>query len=236
MVRVLKAELSDRQVDKACVVRLKAMPLNQNVKQRHRVTEAAFKIGPNPMGDFLEVTDGGDHRQHGFDQHTRIPFTSFAELEVGGIPVFLFKTGVAENEHVIGYAVHQVLKSRSIIDIGRVTRPADDQAQMVKQNTQLATHNPAPVRFPFASDLLVTASFAARVDRFDPKRINQPDQRRGRHKTVNPVPMRVEQAKQPRAIRQLGKQMSIIACLPPIEGAVVHLEGTLDNSRSPFWL
>ena len=66
MVRVLKAELSDGQMDKAIVIGLKPMPLSQNIEQRHRVTEAAFEIGPDAMSDLLQVTDRRHHREHGF--------------------------------------------------------------------------------------------------------------------------------------------------------------------------
>src|SRR4030067_710590 len=146
MVRVLKAELSDRQMDKAIVIRLKTMPLNQNVEQGHRITESAFEVGPDPMGDFLEMTDGSQHRQHGFDQHAGIPFAPLAELEVGGMPVFLFKACIAEYDHVIRHTIDQVLESRPITDIGGVARPPDHQAQVVEQHTELTADNPAPVR------------------------------------------------------------------------------------------
>lgn len=135
MVLVLEAEFSDRQMDKAIVIGLKAMPLHQDVKQSHRIPEMAFEIGPNSMRHFLEVTHGRQHRQHDFNQHAGIPLTSLAEFQVGGLPVLLVKAPIAEDQHVIGDTVDQPLKRRPVIDVGGIASPAHDQTQVVEQHT-----------------------------------------------------------------------------------------------------
>ena len=217
MVRVLKAEFSDGERDEAGVVRLKAMPLHQNVEQRHRVTKATLEIGPDAVSNPFEVANRRQHRQDGFDQHPGIPLAAFAGFEVGRMPVFLVKAGVAEHKHLIGDAIDQGLKGGAIVDIGGGAVPANDQPQMVEQHTQLAPDNPAPVRFAFASDLLLTASLTTGMDQLNAKAVDQSDQRRFGHELVDPAPVRVEQPEQARAIRQLRKQRFVVAFQPAIE-------------------
>jgi hypothetical protein len=55
------------------------------------------------------------------------------------------------------------------------------------------------------------------MEQFDPKGINNSDQGRFRHKPFHVKSMRVEQAKQPGPLRQLGKQIAIIPRQPPVE-------------------
>lgn len=154
------------------------MPLNQQIEHRHRKSEAGFKIRPNAVRQMLETTHNGQHRQKGFNQHPGVPLTALAEFQVGRRPIFLSKVRVGKHQHLVRHIIHQVLKSRPIVNIGGVGCPVHHQTQMIKQHTQLATDNPAAVRGAFASDLLVTASLAAGMDQFNPETVNQADQRR----------------------------------------------------------
>ena len=84
-------------MDETLLIRLKAMPLNQDIEEGHCVSQAAFEVGPGTMGDFLEVTNGDQHRQNRLYQHARIPSATLAQLQIGGLPVFLFKARVTQD-------------------------------------------------------------------------------------------------------------------------------------------
>src|ERR1051326_2707996 len=98
------------------------------------------------MRDTLEMANNGQHRQHRFNEHSGIPLTTFAQLQVSGMPIRFAKVRVSKNKHHIGNAIDQMLKSRTIIYIGSGTIPSNDQTKMVQQHRQLTTDNPAEVR------------------------------------------------------------------------------------------
>ena len=72
MVLLLQAELSDRQMDKAGLIGLKAMPLHQEVEHGYRESQPSPKVGPNPMSDLFEMANGREHGQDPFDNHADI--------------------------------------------------------------------------------------------------------------------------------------------------------------------
>ena len=119
------------------------------------------------MHHFLEMTDQGQHRQDRFDNHPVIPLTAPAEFEIGRLPIGLHEAIIRQDDHELGLPLNQVLKTAPVVHIGCITRPIDNQAEMVQDKTQFAADNPAPVRHPFASDLLRTAPLAARMNQFD---------------------------------------------------------------------
>ena len=110
---------------------MNAIPLHQDVEQSQGVSDAAFEVGPFAMHHFLEMTDQGQHRQRRLDHHAVVPFATFAQPQVVGMPVHLGEGCVSKDNHIIEEAFDNVLKGRPIIDIGRVAVPVDDQAQMV---------------------------------------------------------------------------------------------------------
>ena len=57
----LKAELSDRERDEASLIRLKAMPLDQDIEQGHGEADFGFEVIPDLMPAVLEVTDVSQH-------------------------------------------------------------------------------------------------------------------------------------------------------------------------------
>jgi len=49
------------------------MPLDQDIKQGHRVSDSALEIVPGTMSHFLEMTHNRQHQQDRFNQHAVIP-------------------------------------------------------------------------------------------------------------------------------------------------------------------
>lgn len=119
------------------------MPFYQQIEQGHRVTHTALEILPDLMHHFLEMTHQGQHRQHCLNDHPVIPHPTLTNPQVGGMPIYFGKGFICEDDHFTLDAVDHVLESRTVINVGRVAVPVDDQAQMIQQQTQLSTDNPA---------------------------------------------------------------------------------------------
>lgn len=81
------------------------MPLNQDIEQRHSVSDLTFEVSSYSVADFFEMTEGNQHRQDGFDHHAIIPCSLWADLQIGRIPALFYKMRVSQNEHVFGYGV-----------------------------------------------------------------------------------------------------------------------------------
>jgi len=106
---------------------------------------------------------------------------------------------------------------------------------MIEYETQLAPHNPTPVRQPFPADLLLAAVFPARMKQFDAIGIDQTEQGRVRHKALRLMSMGIEQPKQTSAHGQLGKQLPVVSLQPAIKGAIAHpFEGEQNGQRDHF--
>src|SRR6516165_856677 len=72
----------------------------------------------------------------------------------------------------------------------------------------------------FAADLLGAAAFTHRMDQLDAVGVDNAEHRRGGQERPRPVLMGLEEPKEPGALGKPWKQRPIIACQPPIEGAV----------------
>jgi hypothetical protein len=55
MVLVSETKFSDRELDKAILIRLQAMPLHQYIEQGHGEGESRLKILPAAMADSLPM-------------------------------------------------------------------------------------------------------------------------------------------------------------------------------------
>src|SRR5262249_3768430 len=120
MVLELKAEISNGKMDKAMLIRFQVMPSDQEIEQNNDEGKAGADKGQDTMRERLEMTNRGQHGQDGFNQHTGIPVTAFADFQIGGRPVLFVETGVAEDQHQVSYPINQSLKSgkTTIIHIG----------------------------------------------------------------------------------------------------------------------
>lgn len=164
---VSQIELDNSKVNHTRFIRFEPVPLNQYVEQGHSVTYAALEVSPFTMQDFLEITDQSQHRQSSLNHHSAVPLTTLTQAQVVGVPVFLLKARVGEDDGSTSNLINHMLESGSIIDIGCIATLVDDQTQMVLKQAQLAADNPVVVGFALAPDWLVATSFTARMNQLN---------------------------------------------------------------------
>ena len=87
--------------------------------------------------------------------------------------------------------------------------------------TPLPTDPPAVIRVACAAALLGAAAFAW-GDPFHPIRVDNPEYRWSRSEDLRPLLLGLEEAQEPGALRELGKQRAIIAGQSPIQRTVAH--------------
>ena len=162
----------------AIFISLDAIPLNEQVEHRHCISQAAFEICPTAVHHLFEMTNQGQHGEHRFDNHARIPLASLANPDIIRMPVLLDKALITEQYHPSGIALGNFLKGAAVVDIGRVDPPIHDQTQMIEHKTQLASDDPTLVGQSFLPNLSLAAAFPARVEQFDAKGVNQTEQGR----------------------------------------------------------
>ena len=90
------------------------------------------------MDDFPEMTNQRQQRQDGFHHHPVIPFSAMTQIEVVRMPIGLGEAIIGKDHHEIRLALHHVLKTGTGGDIGRVTRPINNQRQRVQHKTEFA--------------------------------------------------------------------------------------------------
>lgn len=161
-------------MDTTIFVNLNAIPLHQDVEQSHGICQSALEIEPDTMHHLLKMADQRQHRQNRFHNHARVPFATTAEAQIVRLPILFGKTRIGKDSHIGNVAVDKVLKSGTIMYIGGVHSPIYNQAQVIQEETQLATDNPTIIRQPFASNLCFCAPFPTWVNQFDPIRIANP--------------------------------------------------------------
>jgi hypothetical protein len=76
------------------------------------------------------------------------------------------------------------------------------------------------IREAFAADLLRAAAFAHGMDQFDAIRVDDAEHRRRGQEGICPSLMGPEEAKEPGALGEVGKQRAIVSCQPPIKRTV----------------
>src|SRR3989337_1154339 len=184
LVPVLKAERSKREVYTAIFIGLDAVPLDEQVEHSHRVSQAALEISPNPVHHLLEMAHQGQHGEHCFDDHARIPLAPPANADIFRMPILLDKAFITEQHHPGGIALGDLLKGAAVVDIGCIDIPIHNQTQMIEHETQFASDDPPPVRQSLLANLLLAAAFPARVEQFDAIGVDQTDERRVGHKAL----------------------------------------------------
>ncbi len=174
----LEAELSNGKRDEASLIGQETMPLNQDIKKRQSKADVRLKIRPGFVSHVFEVTNRGEHRQDGFDDHAHIPFTAPTDPQILRLPIELGKAGIREDYHVMPEFIDEMLKGGAIVDIGGIALPINDASQVVKDETELATHNPTLIREALLADLRLATSFTAWVEQFNPVTVDHADQAR----------------------------------------------------------
>ncbi len=85
----------------------------------------------------FEVADGGQHREHRFNQHARVPCAAFADFHVGRIARSTVKPGIGQDHHLVGKLGNQ--RAECLIrDTVQVAVPGDKQPQMIEDKANLA--------------------------------------------------------------------------------------------------
>jgi hypothetical protein len=111
------------------------------------------------------------------------------------MPIGLGEAISGKDHHEIRMTLHHVLKTGTVVDIGRVTRPIDNQSQVVQHKTEFATDNPTAIRQALAPNLLRTATFPAGMSQFDPVTIYHSQQGLGGQELLGQGLMPVKQPK-----------------------------------------
>jgi len=88
------------------------------------------------MIDLLEMTDQGQHRKHGFDQHTVVPGAAWAEFQVGWIAFMSVEAGIGQDDHAILEPQERGVKP-GIVGVGRCAQPTNHLTPLVNQQTEL---------------------------------------------------------------------------------------------------
>ncbi len=170
MVLVLglsKAELSHGEFNEAILIRFKAMPLHEDIEDSHSVGQSGFKVIPDSMPYFFEMTDGGEHGEHCLNDHTLIPYPARTDLHVDWITRFGVKGSVGENDHLFFKLFNQRLEG-GIIDIGHIGSPVHHQSILVEYKTELSSNNPPVIGFALPAYLLWASSLTDWMDEFNP--------------------------------------------------------------------
>src|ERR687895_2828940 len=115
---------------------LETIPLHQDVEGGHGESQPSPEVVPDPMGEFLEMADQSEHQKHGFYHHTLIPFSSSAELEIGGVSFLSMKSPVRQNDHLVLEPLGQGLEA-GVADIGSSAVPGADQPRWLSAKHSL---------------------------------------------------------------------------------------------------
>lgn len=79
--------MSNGERDKAIVLGMEAVPLDQDVEDSHSESKFRFKKVPDFVTRAFEVTNISEHRKNSFDNHTDIPFPAATNAQSGGMPI-----------------------------------------------------------------------------------------------------------------------------------------------------
>src|SRR6266487_382600 len=117
----------------------------------------------NAMIQFLRVEQLRDPAQVCFDREALIPAATLTEFDVTRWSILFPKALVGQRNRLPIIASCQRPKGVVTL-IGGQIGPIDHLARIVDQPGQFDTHDPAAVRFAFATDLLLATAFAPRMD------------------------------------------------------------------------
>src|SRR5205823_8257793 len=115
-VSLLKTELSNGQPHHVLVINFQS-PQSQEIECRHGPCEAGTEVRPHPMAHFLAMEDRGEHRQHGFHQHARVPGAPRTDFHIGRVPGLRMEPRIGQDDHLAIKPGNEGLKMR-IVDVG----------------------------------------------------------------------------------------------------------------------
>src|SRR5262247_1637505 len=232
-VSLLETELSNRQTHHVLVINFQAPP-GQKIERCHRPRDAGAEVGPHAMAHFLTMEDRGEHRQHRFHQHPRIPGATRTDFHIDGIPGLRMEPGIGQDDHRVGKLGNQRLKMR-IVDVGGGAIPRTDQTPLVQDKTKFPTDNPSMITLAFLANLGRAASFPHGMDQLDPIGVRHSQHGGGGQKPGGPRRVRLEEPGQAGALRHLGKQRPVVARQPAIESPrPAAFDGIQQGQRHDF--
>ena len=84
-------------------------------------------------------------------------------------PVGFGEPLIHKNNHLLTYTLNKMLETTTIVHIyiGSITVPIQNQSEMIQQQLEFSTHNPSLTGYPLPTDLLPSAPFSVRVNRFN---------------------------------------------------------------------
>src|SRR3954452_14641634 len=167
MVLVLQTKLSNGQMHPPVLVRLqtirsRSMPLRQQVESRQSEGQSRLEVAPDTMSHMLDVTDGMQHGKDGLDHHARVPLSSLAHQQVGGVALLKGEQRVSQHDHLLLVLSNHRVESR-IMHISSGTIPIHNQPPLVEQQAELATNYPLVVGEAFAAHLVGSTLIPPRV-------------------------------------------------------------------------
>ena len=195
------------------------MPLHQQIEGRDDKRHARSEVICLPVMLVLQMADGRQHREDGFNHHARVPRAPLTDFQVSGIAGAAMEASIRQHHHLVSELGNQ-RSELAIADTHHVAVPGDKQADMIQNKAQLGPNNPAPIRNTLVAQRARTATFPTRVNQFDAIRVGDAQQTRFGQEIIRPRSMRRQGSKQPCTLRQAGKQWTIIARQPAIEGAL----------------
>ena len=90
-------------------------------------------------------------------------------------PVGFGKPFIGKNNHLLTHTLNKMLETATVIHIGSITVPIQNQSEMIQQQTAFSTHNPSLIEYPLPTDLRLRAPFSARMNQFDTVSVNYTD-------------------------------------------------------------
>ena len=90
-------------------------------------------------------------------------------------PVGFGEPFIGKNNHLLINTLNKVLETTIVVHIGSITVPIHNQSEMVQQQLEFSTHNPSLTGYPLPTDLLPSAPFSVRVNRFKTVSVNYTD-------------------------------------------------------------
>src|ERR1700742_2107444 len=199
-------------------IHFNATPLQQQVENRHQKTQSHLKIVPYPMLHLLALTHSRHQRKHALDHHPHIPSAALADFHILRVAIFAMKSRVRTDDHSSCKRFQQRMELR-VRDIGCRRLPTADRPPLIQHHTEFAADDPARIRLALLanSPTLRETQFPDRMTELNAERIGDPQDGGLSQKSSGPVLVRVEEAKQAGALRQMRKQRQVIAPEPAIE-------------------
>lgn len=204
----------------ALLVKLQTVPLLQDVEDCNREGETHRKIGEYALPQAFQIANLRQQRKHGFDQHSLVSLSALAHFHIRRIFVFGAKAIVHVNDHPSVKLLDQRVK-RGVRDIRR-RRVSRDESELVGNDAEFAAHDPAPITqalFGKAASFRL-AAFSDRMTQLNAERISHAKNARLSQKTVGQATVRLQAAKQARALGQSGKQRREVLREPPVKSVL----------------